>query len=119
MYALVTASHRCTLQLVETATFRVEARNRRQGNDRVWVGTLTTGNGQQLRANITDPAFTARLNLRHEPDQRCFVLVSLSMPWRPTDRPDEEPRCYKLLAGVIELETSRAFSSEELAAVPF
>lgn len=110
---------RRTLQLIETAEFRVYASRRKQGNDRVWRGMIVTQRGQQLTANITDPAFTARLNLGHRPDQHCLLTVSLSMPWQPADRLDEKPRCYKLIAGVIELETSRAFLPEELAEVPF
>jgi hypothetical protein len=110
---------RHTLQLVETTAMRTQRSRRRQGHDTVWIGTLITTTGQRLQANITDPAFTARLNLGHQPDQHCLVTVSLSMPWRPADRPNDEERCWKLIAGVIELETSRAISAEELAAVPF
>ena len=107
---------RHTLQLIETSAIQATRRHR---NDTVWIGDLVTTTGQCLRANITDPAFTARLNLGHQPDQRCLVTVSLSMPWRPADRPDDEERCWKLIAGVIELETGGPVSAEELAAVPF
>lgn len=118
MYSLPPAARR-TLQLVETRSFQVCRRQRKQGHDNVWIGSLVTRTGQRLEANITDPVYSAWLNLGHQPDQHCLVTVSLSMPWRPSDRPNDEEKCWKLIAGVIELDKSRKITTAELATVPF
>jgi hypothetical protein len=110
---------RRTLQLVETIAFTARPSRRRHSNDIVWIGTLTTTAGRELTTHITDPVLSARLNAGHRPGDRCLVTVSLSMPWRPPDRPDAEERCYKLIAGVIELDDRDALTADDLAAVPF
>mgnify|MGYP001478841279 CR=1 FL=1 len=40
----------------------------------------------------------------YHPDQHCLVTVSLSMPYRPSDWKGEGDPCWKLIAGVIELQ---------------
>ena len=118
MHTLPPSSRR-TLQLVETCSFQVCRTRRKQGHDTVWIGHLVTKTGQHLEANITDPVFSAWLNLGRQPDQHCLVTVSLSMPWRPPSRPSDEEKCWKLIASVIELDKSRKITTDELATVPF
>jgi hypothetical protein len=118
MHTLPFAERR-TLQLVETVAFRAHLSRRQHGLRNVWIGTLTDTAGQQLTANITDPVYCAHLDLGHAPAARCLVTVSLSMPWRRPDRPDDEERCYKLIAGVIELNDRDALTPDDLATVPF
>lgn len=66
-------------------------------------GTLETANGCKLeKAKITDPVFLKKLESGHQPASNCLVTVSLGIPWAPSDSEDE-PLCWKLIAGVIEL----------------
>lgn len=44
---------------------------------------------------------TVRIGL--SPGKACLITVSLSMPWRPDGWEGDDP-CWKLIAGVIELE---------------
>ncbi len=110
---------RRTLQLVETTDFRVSVTRRRQSGDRVWAGTIVTKNGKHLTTSITDPAFSGKLDAGYQPSGHCLVTVGLSMPWRPPDSSDAEERCYKLIAGVIEVHGRDVPTTEELADVPF
>lgn len=113
-------SERRTLQLVETADFAVQATRRQQSGHGVWKGQFTTRHGDHLTANITDPAYAARLDTGHPADRHCLLTISLSMPWRPPDWTLEDDPCWKLIAGVVELSPrNAALSRAELDAVPF
>ena len=112
-------AERRTLQLIEATDFAVEATRRQQSGHGVWKGTFSTRAGYHLTANITDPAYSGRLDAGHVPDRHCLLTISLSLPWRPPSWELDDP-CWKLIAGVIELSPGRAaFSCAELAAVPF
>jgi len=39
----------------------------------------------------------------YQPQQNCFVTVSLSLPYSPSANWEGEAPCWKLIAGVIEL----------------
>lgn len=110
---------RRTLQLVETTDFQVQLGKRGPDGRLRWHGNFTAQNGRRLMASITDPVLSARLVQGHVPDTHCLITVSLSMPWRPPDRPDDEEQCYKLVAGVIELDDPDALTPDDLATVPF
>jgi hypothetical protein len=54
---------------------------------------------------ITDPVFCRRLTTGHEPSASCLLTMSLSMPHKPPEwQADNPPACWKLIAGIIELE---------------
>ena len=113
------SEERRTLQLVEATDFAVWVTTRRHSDQHVWRGGFTTPDGGRLETNITDPVFAARLDVGLLPAAHCLLTISLSLPWRPADRPDDAASCWKLIAGVIELDGHRELSAAELAAVPF
>ena len=113
------AEERRTLQLVEATDFTVAVSTRRHSDQHVWRGSFTATTGERFETNITDPVFSARLDAGLLPSSHCFLTISLSLPWRPTDRPNDAEACWKLIAGVIELDSQQALSPAELAAVPF
>ena len=94
---------RFTLQLIHVENFEVRD-SRSQTTDKPnWKGTILSG-GRKLEVKITDPVFSERLNRGYKPSASCFLTMSLSMPHKPSDWPeDEEPVCWKLISGVIEL----------------
>ncbi len=110
---------RRTLQLVETTDFVAWTTRRRHSEQRVWCGGFTAPDGTRMELHITDPVFSAHLDAGLLAPSHCLLAISLSMPWRPADRPDDAASCWKLIAGVIELDGRRALSAAELAAVPF
>jgi hypothetical protein len=110
---------RRTLQLVEARDFTVRSTDRHHSGSRVWKGRFTTPEGRRLEVNITDPVFSARLDAGLIPPAHCLLTISLSLPWRPPDWSADEEPCWKLIAGVIELDEHRQLSPAELAAVPF
>lgn len=89
-------AQRRTIQLVKTDDFQVfEARAEK------WRGSFSIHN-VSLTATITDPVFLDRLNAGHTPSRFCLVVLSFSQPWKKPDS-DDVKRCYRLIAGVIEL----------------
>jgi ATP-dependent DNA helicase RecQ len=96
---------RQTLELVETTKFSVENKGPSAGGGHKWEGTIFTTGGASLTAKITDPIYVERLESGHRPADRCLVTVSLGMPYRPEQWPEDQgPACWKLIAGVVELE---------------
>ena len=67
-----------------------------------WKGSIVTQHGQKLTAKITDPVFIKKLESGYRPQKACLVTVSLGMPWR-RDNWEGGCRCWKLIAGVVEL----------------
>jgi ATP-dependent DNA helicase RecQ len=103
---------RRTLDLVETTRFGVENRGLSAGGGHKWEATILTTGGARLTAKITDPVYVEKLESGHKPADRCLVTVSLGMPYRPEHWPEEqEPACWKLIAGVIELEEGDAIAT--------
>jgi ATP-dependent DNA helicase RecQ len=104
LYALPKEA-RQTLELVETTTFSVEDKGPSAAGGHKWEGTILTTGGAAVTAKITDPVYVEKLESGHRPVDRCLVTVSLGMPYRPEHWPeDQEPACWKLIAGVVELE---------------
>ncbi|MCC3413786.1 MAG: hypothetical protein JGK24_16475 [Microcoleus sp. PH2017_29_MFU_D_A] len=94
---------RITLQLIKAVKFTVRMVGKRFESGNKWEGSIVTAYNQKLTATITDPVFTRRLDLGYRPEKACLLTISLSMPWRPDDWEGDDP-CWKLIAGVIELE---------------
>lgn len=92
---------RRTLQLIQTAEFSITG-----SSTTGWRGTIRTINGQTLNdAKITDPVFTEKLNSGYQPTTGSYlVTVSLGMPWAPSSQWEGEIPCWKLIAGVVELQ---------------
>ena len=95
---------RVTLQLIRVGNFEVRDTRRKTIDKHNWKGVILSG-GRELEVGITDPVYVEKLNKGHEPLPSCFLTMSLSMPHKPSDwEEDEEPVCWKLIAGVIELQ---------------
>ncbi len=110
---------RRTLELVETTRFSVENKGPSAGGGHKWEGSLLTAYGARLTAKITDPVYVEKLESGHRPADRCLVTVSLGMPYRPEHWPEnQEPACWKLIAGVIELEEGNAVATTLADPVP-
>jgi ATP-dependent DNA helicase RecQ len=95
---------RRTLQLVEAFEFESFNRGPSAQGGSEWDGSFITGHGERLSARITDPVLMEKLEKGYQPGQHCLITVSLSMPYRPSDWKGEGDPCWKLIAGVIELQ---------------
>jgi hypothetical protein len=94
---------RVTLQLIRVDNFEVRDARKEQMDKPNWKGIILSGKWK-LEVKITDPVFIERLDSGHKPSPSCFLTMSLSMPYKPSGwDEDEEPACWKLIAGVIEL----------------
>jgi hypothetical protein len=92
-----------TLQLIEVDGFKVCDARKKSMDKHNWKGIIPSG-GRDIEVKITDPIFFDKLNNGHKPSSYCILTMSLSMPHRPAHwSKDEEPVCWKLIAGVIEL----------------
>ena len=68
-----------------------------------WKGSIPIRNSDKtLVANITDSEMCKLLDLGHTISSSCLVILSLAQPWQKPDS-DNEPMCYRLIVGVIEL----------------
>lgn len=95
---------RVTLQLIRVDSFTVRDARRKSTDKPSWKGTILSG-GRELELGITDPVYFKRLNSGHKPSSFCFLTMSLGMPYKPPDwDEDDEPACWKLISGVIELQ---------------
>jgi hypothetical protein len=95
---------RVTLQLIRVDNFEVRDARKEQMDKPNWKGIILSGR-RKLEVKITDPVFVERLNSGHKPSPSCLLTMSLSMPHKPSGwDEDEEPACWKLIAGVIELQ---------------
>ena len=66
-----------------------------------WRGIFQYSVNKHLNLGLTDPILIERLNRDEEISQDCLLTISLGGPW---SRDGIQPkRCYKLIAGVIEL----------------
>jgi len=98
-----TFENRITLQLIHVADFVVRDKETTPGEKHQWQGVISSG-GRGLELNITDPIFFGKPNRGHTPSKSCLLTMSLGMPYRPPHwTEDEQPVCWKLIAGVIEL----------------
>ncbi|MBN2018852.1 MAG: hypothetical protein JW749_01355 [Sedimentisphaerales bacterium] len=92
-----------TLQLIQVDEFRVRNTREKATDKNNWKGIISSGR-RVIEVKITDPVFSEKLNKGHNPPSSCFLTMSLSMPYKPAEwDKDEEPVCWKLIAGVIEL----------------
>ena len=68
-------------------------------NKKRWRVLLRHGKNNQLDLPLTDPKAIERLNSSEAISPNCLLTISLGGPW-PSD--SVTPKCYKLVAGVIE-----------------
>ncbi|MEK6901342.1 MAG: hypothetical protein AABX37_03305 [Nanoarchaeota archaeon] len=67
-----------------------------------WRASFYDDSGHLLSLKVTDPKIEERLNGCVEIGNDCILTISLAAPWAPPNGSQPE-RCYKLVAGVIEL----------------
>lgn len=67
-----------------------------------WRATFKDRRGNLLSLKVSDPAVSAKLDKGQDVSKTCLLTISLAGPWAPPDGSQPE-RCYKLVAGVIEL----------------
>jgi len=95
---------RVTLQLISVDNFEVRDSRKKTTDGHIWKGVISSG-GREIEVGITDPVYFEKLNKGHEPSPSCLLTMSLGMPYKPPDwDEDDEPACWKLIAGVIELQ---------------
>jgi hypothetical protein len=95
--------NRRTLQLTYVEKFDVKPQKNENGLTK-WKGTLENTSGQRLvEVAITDPAFIAKLEAGYQTQGNYLVTVSLGMPGQYIGW-EEENYCWKLIAGVIEID---------------
>ncbi|MEW6668071.1 MAG: DNA helicase RecQ [Thermodesulfobacteriota bacterium] len=98
------SKERRTLQLLEAFDFQAFSTGLSAQGGHKWDGTFISHAGERLRARITDPVLVERLEGGYQPGSHCLVTASLSMPYRPEGWKGDGLPCWKLIAGVIELE---------------
>lgn len=87
-----------SLQLIKTKVdFSSDAWDRRR-----WRASFKDGQGNWLSLKVTDPFISERLDRGETISEYCLLTISLAGPWAPPGGSQPE-RCYKLVAGVIEL----------------
>ncbi|HEX2957522.1 MAG TPA: DNA helicase RecQ [Chitinispirillaceae bacterium] len=98
---------RSTLQLVEA--FEFEAFHSVQNGAGVlkWNAGFVNPSGERLTSRIVDPFLIEKLEKGYRPARHCLVTVMLSEPFRPKNWQGNETPCWKLIAGVIELEQGK------------
>lgn len=69
-----------------------------------WTALILSG-ANIINPRITDPVYYERLDKGHCAAKTCLLTASLTMPWVPPgwDETDSPP-CWKLIAGVVELD---------------
>jgi len=96
-----------TLQLIEVTDFSYYKDDREQRSlsmDRdKWRGVIRDAEYglEHYHLSITDPVITEKLKNGEPLSSHCLLCLSLSQPWHPD--PDQEPFCYRLIAGIIEI----------------
>ncbi len=99
-------TERHSLELVHTTTFRIRKARKRDTGEPTWQGILRL-DGSDLALRITDPVLVGKLSAGYVPGANCLLTLSLSMPYTPPDYGNDcETACWKLIAGVIELQES-------------
>jgi hypothetical protein len=66
-----------------------------------WRVTIRHGANSLLDLGLTDPVVIDRLNKGEDISRDCILTISLAGPWSPDGI--QPKRCYKLVAGVIEV----------------
>jgi hypothetical protein len=87
-----------SLQLVRTdVNFERDSWKRNR-----WRASFNDGAGKNLSLKVDYPEIVAKLNDGKKIGSDCMLTISLAGPWAPPDGSMPE-KCYKLVAGVIEL----------------
>jgi hypothetical protein len=101
-----------TLQLIEAKSFSCHKNS--QGK---WRGVIADEkyDSADIDLSITDPIVLERLNRGENLSSHCLLCLSLGQPWQPDS--DTPLRCYRLIAGMIELLPELQLIIEEMEKV--
>ncbi|GAG21963.1 unnamed protein product, partial [marine sediment metagenome] len=72
-----------------------------ENNKTKWRAKFTSSKGTDLSLRITDPVICERLNQGENISKDCLLTVSMAPGWSPDKKTAK--RCYKFVAGVVEL----------------
>lgn len=91
-------SKRKSLQLIrsENVTFQHHGYDNKK-----WRINFSYGTNKHLDLKLTDVVLSDRLRKNEKISHDCILTISLATPWKSDDKTPE--RCYKMVAGVIEL----------------
>ena len=67
-----------------------------------WRARFQDSDGAEYYLKVTDAAVTRRLEGDEKISKHSLLTISLAKPWAPQDG-SQPPRCYKIVANVIEL----------------
>ena len=71
-----------------------------QGRKR-WRSLIHHGDNKRLDLGLTDLMLIEKLNRNDSVSENCLLTISLAGPWSPDNI--QPKRCYKLVAGVVEI----------------
>ncbi len=91
-----------SLQLIhnENVVFEQDENNKAK-----WRANFTNSKETDLSLRITDPATCERLEQGEHISKDCLLTISMATGWSPDKRTAK--RCYKFVAGVIELNSPK------------
>jgi hypothetical protein len=92
------SSERKSLQLIHSVNVKF---NRDLYDSRKWRVVFQYGRKNYLDLKLTDVVLSDRLRKNEKISNECILTISLATPWKRDDKTPE--RCYKMVAGVIEL----------------
>ena len=69
-----------------------------------WRASFADGKGNNLNLAVTDPVASEKLERGEKISNDCLLTVSLGPAWSPNKKTAK--RCYKFVAGVVELKNS-------------
>jgi len=74
-----------------------------ENNKAKWRANFINSKGNALSLRVTDPATCERLERGENISKDCLLTVSMASGWSPDKQTAK--RCYKFVAGVVELQT--------------
>ena len=92
------SSERRSLQLIHSENVKFKPH---QYNSNKWRILFQYGSGRCLYLKLTDVVLSDRLRNDEKISPDCILTISLATPWKRNDKTPE--RCYKMVAGVVEL----------------
>ena len=92
------SSERKSLQLIHSENAKF---NRDLYDNKKWRVCFQYGRKKYLDLKLTDVVLSDRLRKNEKISNECILTISLATPWRRDEKTPE--RCYKMVAGVVEL----------------
>jgi len=92
------SSERKSLQLIHSVNVKF---NHDLYDRRKWRVSFQYGRKNYWILKLTDVVLSDRLRKNEKISNECILTISLATPWKRDDKTPE--RCYKMVAGVVEL----------------